>query len=63
MEGSLTDKRRETREMMVTTMLLRKVSNLRLQVASKKLTPVGLADVEPIWPFGASELAEYPLKA
>lgn len=31
--------------------------------ASKKLTPVGLADVEPIWPFRASELAEYPLKA
>lgn len=48
---------------MVTTMLLRKVSNLRLQVASKKLTPVGLADVEPICPFRASELAEYPLKA
>lgn len=48
---------------MVTTMLLRKVSNLRLQVASKKLTPVGLADVEPICLFCASELAEYPLKA
>lgn len=31
--------------------------------ASKKLTPVGLADVEPICPFGASELADYPLKA
>lgn len=63
MEGRLTDKRREAREVVVTTMLSRKVSNLRLQVASKKLTPVGLADVEPIWLFRASELAEYPLRA
>lgn len=63
MEGRLTDKRREAGEVVVTTMLSRKVSNLRLQVASKKLTPVGLADVEPIWPFRASELAEYPLRA
>lgn len=63
MRGSLTGKRSEAGGLMVTTMLLRKVSNLRFVGASKKLTPVGLADVEPICPFGASELADCPLKA
>jgi hypothetical protein len=31
--------------------------------ASKKLTPVGLADVEPTCPSCASELAQCPLRA
>lgn len=63
MEGSLTDKRQEASGLMVTTMLFKKSFQSEVAGASKKLTPVGLADVEPTWLFRASELAEYPLKA
>lgn len=54
MEGSLTDKRREASGLMVTTMLLRKVSNLRLQVRPKS----SLRSVLLMWsPPGCSALA------
>lgn len=52
---------------MVTTMLAGKVSNLRLQVCVQKAHSGRswsvLLIVEPICPFGASELADCPLKA
>lgn len=63
MEGSLTDKRRETSGLMVTTMLLRKVSNLRLQVRPKSSLRSALLMWSPSGRSALAELAEYPLKA